>query len=212
MAPSKRLDQDALSRVLERQLDVIARHQALAVGMTNHALAHRLRSGGPWRILLPGIYLAATGAPTTLQQEMAALLYAGDGSVITGPAALRCHHIRTDPSDVVDVLVPASRQRLNQAFVRLHRTTRLPSRTWRAGPVRYTLLPRAVADTVRDMTSLRDVRAVVADAVRQGNCPVPDLMEELTAGPNKGSALFREALTDVAQSHSGQDQLVDGAT
>ena len=44
--------------------------------------------------LLPGVYMAATGAPTTLQQEMAAMLYAGSGSVITGPAALRCHHIR----------------------------------------------------------------------------------------------------------------------
>ena len=81
MAPSTRLDQDALFRVLEQQLDVISRQQALAAGLTKHALAHRLRPGGPWRGLLPGVYMAATGAPTTLQQEMAALLYAGPGSI-----------------------------------------------------------------------------------------------------------------------------------
>jgi len=177
---------------------VITRQQALAVGMTNHALAHRLRSGGPWRTLLPGVYMAATGTPTTLQQEMAAMLYGGSASVITGPAALRSHHIRADLSGIVDVLVPATRQRRDMDFVRLHRTTRMPGRTWQVGPVQYALLPRAVADTVRGLTSLRDARAIVADAVQRGHCQVLDLVAELTAGPNAGSALFREALTDVA--------------
>ena len=77
MARTTRLDRDALDRLLIQQLDVIARSQALAVGLTDNALRHRLRPGGPWRALLPGVYMAATGAPTTLQQEMAALLYAG---------------------------------------------------------------------------------------------------------------------------------------
>ena len=179
---------------------MITRHQALAAGLTRHALGHRLRAGGPWRILLPGIYIAATGTPTTLQQEMAALLYAGSGSVITGPAALRCHHIRGPSADLIDVLVPATRRRRDAAFVRLHRTTRLPGREriWQAGPLRYAPPPRAVADAVRDMTSLRDVRAVVADAVQRRRCGVRDLYTELIAGPSVGSALFREALTDVA--------------
>ena len=177
---------------------MISRQQALTAGLTRHALGYRLRLGGPWRSLLPGVYMASTGTPTTLQQEMAAMLYAGSGSVITGPAALRCHHIRGTSSDLVDVLVPATRQTRDAAFVRLHRTTRMPGRIWQAGPVRYAPLPRAVADAVRDMTSLRDVRAVVAEAVQRGNCQMPDLVTELTAGPNVGSALFREALTDVA--------------
>jgi hypothetical protein len=144
------------------------------------------------------VYLAANGAPTTLQQEMAALLYAGDGSVITGPAALRCHYIRTGLTEIVDVLVPAARQRRDTQFVRLNRTTRMPRRIWEAGPVRYVMPARAVADTVRGMTSLRDVRAVIADAVQRRRCAIPDLLTELDAGPNAGSALFREALADVA--------------
>jgi hypothetical protein len=198
MAPLRRPGQDELIRILERQLDVITRQQALAVGVTRHALGHRLRPGGPWRSLLPGVYMAVTGAPTTLQQEMAALLYAGSGSVITGPAALRCHHIRGNLPDLVDVLIPAARKRRDAAFVRLHRTTRMPKRIWELGPVRYAPAPRAVADAVRDLSSLRDVRAVVADAVQRGRCTVQDLVAELTAGPNAGSVLFREALTDVA--------------
>jgi hypothetical protein len=198
MARTTRLDHDALDRLLIRQLDVISRRQALAAGVTDNALRHRLRLGGPWRGLLPGVYMAANGAPTTLQQEMAALLYAGPGSVITGPAALRSHHIRTELTEFVDVLVPSTRQRRDTNFVRLHRTSRMPGRIWEAGPVRYVPASRAVADAVRGLTSLRDVRAVVADAVQRDKCAISNLAAELNQGPAKGSALFREALADVA--------------
>jgi hypothetical protein len=142
--------------------------------------------------------MAATGAPTTLQQEMAALLYAGPGSVITGPAALRSHHIRTELTEFVDVLVPSTRQRRDTNFVRLHRTSRMPTRIWEAGPVRYAPASRAVADAVRALSSLRDVRAVVADAVQRDKCAISNLAAELSQGPAKGSVLFREALADVA--------------
>jgi hypothetical protein len=118
--------------------------------------------------------------------------------VVTGPAALRCHHIRAELTDLIDVLVPASRKRRDAAFVRLHRTTRMPERIWLAGPVRYARPPRAVADAVRDLTSLRDVRAVVADAVQRGRCAIAELVAELGQGPVAGSALFRQALADVA--------------
>lgn len=177
---------------------MIARHQALAAGLTDNALRHRLRPGGPWQNLLPAVYVAATGTPTIAQQEMAAILYAGRGSVITGSAALRHHRIRGPAAEFIDVLMPASRRRRDAAFARLHRTTRMPKRIWQFGPLNYALPARAVGDTARDLTSLRDVRAVVADAVQRGSCEVRDLYAELTTGPHAGSALFREALTDVA--------------
>src|SRR5436190_641165 len=61
-----------------------------------------------------------------------------------------------------------------------------------------TLVPRAVADTVRQLTELRDVRAVVADAVQLGRCTVSQLAEELRDGPMRGSAMFRSVLAEVA--------------
>jgi hypothetical protein len=149
--------------------------------------------------LLPSVYLAATGTPTIIQQEMAAMLYAGSGSVITGAAALRYHRIRREPTNLTDILVPATRQRRGAASVRLHRTYRMPERIWELGPLRYAPPARAVADAVRELTSLRDVRAVVADSVQRGSCQIKELCTELAAGPSIGSALFREALTDVAE-------------
>ena len=198
MASTNRLDRAALTAILDRQIDVITREQAHAVGVTESALRHRLRAGGSWRPLLPTVYIAATGMPSLAQQQMAAQLYGGPRSVITGPAAALAHHIRVPRSEFVDVLVPLARQRQDAGFVRLHRTSRLPDRVCKFGPIRYAPAPRAVADTVRSQTSLREVRAVVADAVQRSVCTVPDLAAELAAGPSAGSALFREALSDIA--------------
>jgi len=46
----------------------------------------KLRVGGQWKAVLPGIYLAHTGSLTVGQREIAAVLYAGHGGVITGTA------------------------------------------------------------------------------------------------------------------------------
>ena len=198
MAPSTRIDRDALTQTLDQQLGVITRRQTVAIGLSRHALGHRLRLEGPWQGLLPGVYLAATGTPTLIQQEMAAMLYAGQGSVITGLAAVRHHHIRGPATEFIDVLIPASRKRRDAFFVRVHRTTQLPTQAWQLGPLHYAPPARAVADAVRHLTSLRDVRAMVADSVQRRACTVPDLSTELSVGPSVGSTLFREALTDVA--------------
>jgi len=189
-----------LSELLEKQDSVVSRGQLLSFGMTDNAMQYRLRRGGPWQTLLPGVYLGASGVPSLSQKEMAALLYAGPGSVVTGPMALMHHSIRSGSvvEDVIDVLVPVGRQRLSTGFARLHRTARMPAQVLFSGPVRLALVPRAVADTVRQHTDLRDVRAVIADAVQLGRCTVRQLAEELGNGPIRGSAMFRSVLGEVA--------------
>ena len=101
-----------LAGLLEQQSSVVSRGQLLALGMKDSAMQYRVRRGGPWQILLPGVYLTASGVPSLSQKEVAALLYAGPGSLITGPLALMHHSIRSgSAADVIDVLVPAGRQR-----------------------------------------------------------------------------------------------------
>src|ERR1700731_4382715 len=75
---------DGLGELLERQFSVASRGQLLGLGMKDNAMRWRVRAGGPWQALLPGVYLSLTGAPNPPQKEMAALLYAGPGSLITG--------------------------------------------------------------------------------------------------------------------------------
>ncbi len=191
---------DGLAELLDRQLSVVSRGQLLGLGMKDTAMQWRVRAGGPWQALLPGVYLGLTGPPSLPQKETAALLYAGPGSLITGPVALMHHGLRSPVLlETVDVLVPGGRQRVSTRFARMHRTYRMPSRIVTSGPVRLVLVARAVADTARLITEVRDVRAVVADAVQQRRCTVGELAGELRDGPVRGSAMFRSVLAEVAE-------------
>jgi hypothetical protein len=176
---------------------VLTREQALTHGLSPDALRHRIRSGGPWQRLLPGIYLTATGEPSHDQLLMAALLYAGPVSVITGPAALPIYKVRPPKIRVVDVLVPATRQRASQAFVAIHQTRRMPSGFTVDAGLRFALAARAVADTARGVTEISDARAVVASAVQQRRCTIQELAAELTGGPIRYSARLRAVLLEV---------------
>ena len=207
MTASTTLDRTLLADTLGRQHDVIARRQAITCGMSEQALRHRLRADGPWQRLLPGVYLARTGSAGTDQRDMAALLYAGPGSVITACAALKRLGIRAPSINYVDVLVPAKRRRQSVSFVRVQHTTRMPGLVCVSGKIHFTMVPRAVADAARGMTGVREVRSVVAGAVQRDRCRVAELVSELDAGPVAGSARFRRVLAEVA---SGVRSITEG--
>ena len=100
---------------------MVSREQLLTLGMTNNVMQYRVRLGGPWQALLPGVCLALSGTPSLAQKEVAALLYAGPGSLITGPVALLHHSIRSaSVLDTIDVLVPTKQQRHSTGFARLY--------------------------------------------------------------------------------------------
>jgi hypothetical protein len=99
----------------------------------------------------------------------------------------------------VDVLIPHERRRCSIAFVRVQRTSRMPELQHRAGEVCCVPLARAVADTVRGLGDIGEVRAVVADGVQRSRVSVRELADELARGPVRGSARFRQALEEVAE-------------
>jgi len=207
MPRTAQFDRQALVGLAAKQHGVLAHDQALECGMTNRVTRYRARSEGPWQVLLPGVYLTHTGQPDDEAREIAALLYAGPSSVLTGVAALRRHGLSAfrpggnarDQGGLVDVLVPLANRRSDTGFARLHRTGRLPRGFCVAGEARFAFPPRAVADAVRLMTDVSDVRAVVAGVVQRGRCSISQLAEELANGPIRDSALLRQTLAEVAE-------------
>jgi hypothetical protein len=191
-------DQTALDRLLKRQQQVISRSQALACGMTAGVLRRRAEPGGPWQRLLPGVYLTVTGSPTRDQREIAALRYAGDRSVITGLTALRRIGIRVPDRDQVTVLVPANRHARSISYVTIWQTIRMPELVMYRGPIQFAMPDRAAADAARELTSMNEIRAVVANRVQQRWCTVEGLDAELRAGPRRGSSPLRRVLAEVA--------------
>jgi hypothetical protein len=197
MATRPVYDQAQFARIVGAQFGVITRDQASACGFTRNMIGYRLRPEGSWTRLLPGVYMTVTGRPTEPQRAMAALLYGGPGSVITGPAAVRLYGLSCDDSGILTVLVPWICQRPSTGFACLVRTRRLPSAFRRSGPLRYAQPARAVADTVRGMSGLSDVQALVCQALQRDQCTLEDLCRELADGPVRGSGMFRQALNDA---------------
>lgn len=177
---------------------MLTRAEALGTGMTRRQLERRIRPGGPWQWLLPGVYLAVTGTPTRRQLEIAALRYAGPGSAITGLAALRRSGVRVPDHSVITVLVRRGRTRVDRAFVRVWPTTRMPEYVLVDGPVKFTMVARAISDAAREVPSFRDFRALLADSVQQRRCKIDVLARELAATPRRQSGWLRQALEEVA--------------
>jgi hypothetical protein len=189
----------ALQELIRRQGSVVSRAQALRAGLSRHAIGYRLRDGGPWQVLLPGVYLTSTGVPLQTQRETAAILCGGQDAVITGVAALRFYQFRQIPGrdcDAVDILIPARLRRASTGYMRIRRTSHMPA--WVEGPSarRLALPARAVVDTARWLTDLREVRALIGDAVQNGHCAVAQLAEELRLGGTRNGALARKAISE----------------
>jgi hypothetical protein len=189
-------DVTQLRQILRAQHQVITRPQALACGMPHATLDRRVAPDGPWQKMLPGTYLAVTGKPSSEQRHVAALLYGGPHSVITGPTAIRLHRLRSPGPDAIDILVPWTVKRQSTGFVRVHRTRRMPG-FYTTGPIRFARVGRAVADAALGFAALDDVRAVVAEAVQRRACTLAEIGLELDAGSTRDSIHLRTALAEV---------------
>jgi hypothetical protein len=198
--------------MLRAQHQVITRAQALECGIPRSTVTSWCAPGGKWLKLLPGVYLTVSAQPTNEQRLMAALLYGGPHSLITGTAALRIQGIQAPDSDIVDVLVPMATKRQSAGFARLHRTGQLP-RPRRLGPLRYADPARAVADAARLLPSADDVRVVVAEAVERQACSLPQLVLQLKRPRTRDLALLRTVLADIqTQGSQAAAREVVGAT
>lgn len=190
---------DDFPALLDRQASLFSWHQAVSAGLSRHALAHRCRPDGPWQRVLPEVYAACNGPLTGLQRRQAALLYAGPSSMLYGLTAAASLGLRAVPElDAVHVLVPPMGRRSSVGFAQVHVTVRPEEHPVRVGGLRTPSVARAVVDGCRQLSTLRSVRALIAEAVQRGRTSVPRLAEELELGPSAGSALPRRVLTEVA--------------
>lgn len=193
------LDERMVAWLLAHQQHVLSRAQVQACGISPSSIQYRTRRGGSWQRLLPGVYLTTSGVPTREQLDVAALLYAGPGSLLTGQAALRAHRLSAPESHLVQVLIPADRRRADRNYVVILRTSRMPRSYACDGPLRLAPEARAVADAARSLRDLSEVRAVVAGAVQKGRCRIEDLAAEVRDGPIRGSAHLKAVLLEVTE-------------
>jgi hypothetical protein len=158
--------QRSFEAIVAEQYGVIARRQALDIGLTRRQIERRLGSGA-WVHVLPGVYRVAIISPSLRSRALAAALWSapeGLVAVLTAGVFWRMDDVRTE---TVHLLVPDYRRPRAQGIV-VHRTgDLLPADIARLGPIPVTSALR----TAIDLASVLDVNALevaIESALRRG--------------------------------------------
>ncbi len=170
-----------IDRLLRDQSGVIARRQALMVGLADHDIRRLLRRR-EWALVHDGVYVDHTGPLTWLQRAWAAVLFAW-------PAAL-CHDSairaadgpgRRDRDDTSPLHVAVERDRAftAPAGVVPHRLADLDLKThWNLGPPRLRI-EQAVLDVAAESADDFTAIAVLAAAIQSRRTTAERVLEAL---------------------------------
>ncbi len=121
---SDRASQD-LGELLAVQAGVVARRQALAAGLSQEAIRHRLHRGR-WQPIYPGVYAAFTGAAGRPSVLWAAVLRAGPGAVLSHQTAAELDGIHSSRDQGrIHVTVPTARHIEPGHDLAVHRSGRI---------------------------------------------------------------------------------------
>lgn len=178
---------------------VASRRELVELGVPGSTITYRCRPDGPWQRILPGVVIGHRGVPTLHERRLAALKYAHPEAALCGLDALGAMGMRVRPGPdghLVHVLVPVRCQRLSHGFVVVTRTRRLEVAGHHGG-MPCVSAERAVVEAVRRMGALRDVRALVAEAVQTQRCRPEDIAREIEQATRARTALGRAALKEV---------------
>lgn len=194
---------DNLADVAAEQDGLVSTGQLRELGVPSSTASGRVRHGGVWSRVLPGVHLVTGGRPDRRQRERAALLYAAPHGILAGPTVLRHLGVRAgrlqEVSDdhrspePVHLLVPHEQHLLAAGYLEITRTRRWPDEQLVDG-LRMTSACRAIADTARKARSAREVSVLVDECVRSGLTSIDDLLAELREGPRQGSSHLRRVL------------------
>jgi len=147
---------------------------------------------------MPGVVLTYSGTPTREQRLRAALLYAGDGAMLTGVCALaRMGAGNVPAAHDLHVLIDHDRRRVSTDAVIVERSRRLP-RPHLVDGLPCAQVGRSCIDAARRMRDRRAVRALIAEVVQRGWTSVRQLAVEVRDAQIRGTALPRAVIREVS--------------
>ena len=160
-AGEKRLVQVAL-----KQFGVASAADFAACQVSRKWLRRRIETG-EWIRLHRGVYCQGSNEPNVDQLEMAAMLAAGEGAVLSHTSAARRLRVDVPRNESVQITIPASRNIAKLIGVQIWRSRDLiQTHVTKRGPFRLTHLAR----TMLDLASVLDnawLRATFDSALRQ---------------------------------------------
>lgn len=140
----------SLEELLVAQDGVVSRAQALTLGVPARTISRRVGSGS-WEPLYPGVYLVAGHRLTDGGRVVAAWLWGGCRSTVSGPAAAFWHGMLDHRPFRVDLTVPSTMKRTRPPGVFLRR---------RDLDLADQVTVRGIAVTAKELTVLETAPAV----------------------------------------------------
>jgi very-short-patch-repair endonuclease len=200
------LDTIPLEELIHDQHDVVSRQQWLLAGGSLATIRRRLRRRD-WVTIFPGVYLTHRAQPGQDAQDLAALLYAGDGAAwCHQTAAARWGLIAPREPQVSHVLVPWPRRVRRQPGLVVHSSAAATARLAPGlSPPRVTAA-HATLDRLAGCPSLDDAYALIADSCQTGRVRVVDIAAALSTRRVRWGSHLVHAL---ASTLDGSDSLLE---
>ncbi|HZC29721.1 MAG TPA: DUF559 domain-containing protein [Gaiellaceae bacterium] len=190
-----------IARLASRQHGVVARGQLRGLGLADHEIAYRLRTGRLHR-LHRGVYAVGHSVLTVRGRWMAAVLACGDGAALSFADAVALWDIGRTPAGAVHVSVPrAGGQR--HPGIRIHRTPGLrPDETIEKDGIRTTTPARTALDMAAVLSATR-LENLLDRVERQELTDYPAL--EAIARTHRGHPGSAKLIRTLATHHAGAD-------
>jgi hypothetical protein len=195
-----------LVALASKQFGVVTLKDCAACGGSRNWLRRRLETG-EWTRLHPGVFRHGLNSPSLDELEMAALLAAGDGAVLSHLSAARRLGLDVPRENSVQITIPASRRAPKLRGVQVYRSRNLiETHTTKRGPFRLTHLAR----TMVDLASVLDtawLRAALDSALRQRKTNLVWARRALDSygRGRRGAAFLRRLVTE----HQREDEVPD---
>jgi hypothetical protein len=194
---------DAVLAAASAQYGLLTAAQLTALGVQRSTLSRSNQLGGMFSRLLHGVHrVDGRGPLSTDQCDMAAQLYGGAESVLTGAPLLVRRRVKAAAHPALHVpgnahvLVPHAHKRTSHGFVTVERTVSMPAFREKDG-LRFAVLQRAVLDAVRRCSDENAVRALIFEVVQRGLVAPEALEDERRRGQIRGTRFARLALEEV---------------
>lgn len=168
MSRLSRTVEEELARIAGAAHGLVTRSELLLVGVTDDAIRWRLRKGGLIRVHR-GVYRVGHRAPSLEATYLAAVLAAGEGTLLSGRAAAHLFALTKGTAPTPEVITRTQRR---IEGVRTHRSRSLDARDatrFRGIPV--TTVPRTLIDIAADLSLDALARACHEAGVRYGTTP-----------------------------------------
>ena len=186
-----------LRQKASHQAGIVTRKQAIKAAMSARAIEWKVRVG-EWQRVHTGVYATFTGVLPRVAQLWAAVLYSGDGAMLSHQSAGELQGLVGKPVAVIHVTVPTSRRITPIPGLVIHLSD-VPERLVRypEGELPMTRVADTVIDLAEACTSVDDVYGWVARAFGRKDDVAVDVVDLLVAVKSRKKLRWRAELTEA---------------